>query len=87
MNASDGCRFATTSRFHAASPASIQPARRPTRGSGLGGVVDMSMGALVVEADGVDIDAQPPRAIARPAAATARASLGNEVLVMIGSGR
>src|SRR5207245_8760484 len=31
----------TTRRLHHASPASMSPARRPTRGSGLGATVDM----------------------------------------------
>ncbi|MEO8199796.1 MAG: hypothetical protein ABI679_04670, partial [Gemmatimonadota bacterium] len=49
MNFSDGCVFETTRRFQDASAAFINPARRPTRGSGLGGVVDM----LPAPADGV----------------------------------
>src|SRR3954465_1256733 len=40
-NASDGGVFETTRRFHVASSAFIRPARRPTRGSGLGAAVDM----------------------------------------------
>lgn len=39
----DGGVFETTSRFQIASPGLYQPARRPMRGSGLGGEVDMSM--------------------------------------------
>src|SRR5206468_1302605 len=39
MNCSDGGVVETSRRFHAASAAFIQPARRPTRGSGLGAVV------------------------------------------------
>src|SRR5215207_5587966 len=33
--------FESTRRFQAASPASIKPARRPTRGSGFGAAADM----------------------------------------------
>src|SRR5260370_25835479 len=40
-NFSDGGVFETTRRFHDASPASMSPARRPTRGSGVGATVDM----------------------------------------------
>src|SRR3989454_7010843 len=40
-NFSEGGVFETTRRFHDASPASMSPARRPTRGSGLGATVDM----------------------------------------------
>src|SRR5262249_769138 len=52
VNFSDGGVFESTCRFQAASPASNFPARRPTRGSGLGAVVDMSpvgVGALAPE--------------------------------------
>lgn len=42
MNFSDGGVFETTRRFHPASAAFIHPARSPTRGSGLGGVMDRS---------------------------------------------
>src|SRR2546425_11101557 len=45
-NFSDGRVFETTRRFHAASPAFISPARRPTRRSGVGAVVDMSSFAV-----------------------------------------
>src|SRR5437870_7082823 len=41
MNFSDGGVFDTSRRFQLASPALNQPAWRPTRGSGVGGVVDM----------------------------------------------
>src|SRR5713226_8374173 len=40
-NFSDGGVFETTRRFQDASPASLSPARRPTRGSGEGATVDM----------------------------------------------
>src|SRR5258708_533476 len=40
-NGADGGVFETTRRFHVASSAFIRPARRPTRGSGLGAAVDM----------------------------------------------
>src|SRR5437667_11448463 len=40
-NFSGGGVFETTRRFHVASPAFMTPARRPTRGSGLGATVDM----------------------------------------------
>src|SRR5437667_6973145 len=40
-NFSGGGVFETTRRFHVASPAFMSPARRPTRGSGLGATVDM----------------------------------------------
>src|SRR5579872_1855121 len=36
MNDGDGWVFDTRRRFHAATPASNQPALRPTRGSGIG---------------------------------------------------
>src|SRR5438093_10688931 len=39
MNCSDGGSVETSRRFHAASAACIQPARKPTRGSGVGAVV------------------------------------------------
>src|SRR5438132_10745157 len=39
-NCSGGGVFETTRRFHAASAAFMRPARRPTRGSGLGATVD-----------------------------------------------
>ena len=39
-NCSDGGVSDTTRRFHAASPASLSPACRPMRGSGLGAVAD-----------------------------------------------
>ena len=45
-NFSDGRVFETTRRFQVASPAFISPARRPTRRSGLGAVVDISSFAL-----------------------------------------
>ena len=41
MKSADGGVVDTRRRFHAASAAFIQPARSPTRGSGLGAVVDM----------------------------------------------
>src|SRR5712692_4904538 len=40
-NFSDGGVFDTTRIFQDASPASMSPARRPTRGSGVGATVDM----------------------------------------------
>src|SRR5260370_4499536 len=40
-NFSAGGVFETTRRFQDASPASMSPARRPTRGSGVGATVDM----------------------------------------------
>src|SRR5512143_956873 len=43
-NADDGGVFESNRRFHAAVPASNHPAMRPTRGSGLGAVTDMSAG-------------------------------------------
>jgi hypothetical protein len=46
-------------------------------------VVDMSTPLPVVD-DGVDIEAQAPRLIAKPAAAAARESLTNEKLGMMG---
>src|SRR2546425_10346471 len=45
-NFSDGRVFETTRRFQVASPAFISPARRPTRRSGVGGVVDISSFAV-----------------------------------------
>src|SRR5579859_5225826 len=42
MNCGDGRVSESTRRFHDASPASQRPALRPTRGSGLGALVDMS---------------------------------------------
>jgi hypothetical protein len=50
-NFADGCVFDTTLMFQVASAASIKPARRPTRGSGVGAAVDMLLigdGLLVV---------------------------------------
>src|ERR1051326_5205069 len=44
MNADDGGVFEMSARFHAAVPALNHPAFSPTRGSGLGAVVDMLMG-------------------------------------------
>src|SRR6266568_7208792 len=41
MKLSDGGVFDTRRRFHPASPALNQPARSPTRGSGLGAAIDM----------------------------------------------
>src|SRR6266567_20242 len=41
-NFSEGCVLERTRRFQVASAAFIRPARSPTRGSGLGGVVAMS---------------------------------------------
>src|SRR5258706_7441695 len=41
MNCSDGGVVETRRTFHAARAAFIHPARSPTRGSGLGAVVDM----------------------------------------------
>src|SRR5436309_667416 len=56
MNDGEGCVVDTRRMFHAASAASNQPARRPTRGSGLGGVIDtFSVGALTLTV-GVDLD-------------------------------
>src|ERR1041385_401443 len=55
MKSFDGGVFETTRRFHAASPAFIHPARRPTRGSGLGAVLERSgRGAAPIEADEED---------------------------------
>src|ERR1041384_1652013 len=55
MKSFDGGVFETTRRFHAASPAFIHPARRPTRGSGLGAAVERSgRGAAPIEADEED---------------------------------
>src|SRR3954453_20908577 len=53
-NCCDGGVFETTRRFHAASSAFIRPARRPTRGSGLGAAVDMlpAGDGLVASGDG-----------------------------------
>ncbi len=39
-NCAGGGVFETTRRFHDASAAFMRPARRPTRGSGLGATVD-----------------------------------------------
>ena len=44
MNADDGGVFEASRRFHAAAPASNQPALSPTRGSGLGAELDMFIG-------------------------------------------
>jgi len=60
-NGFDGGVLESTRRFHTASPASISPARRPTRGSGLGGEVDRSTGdgapACVEEVEWAHADA------------------------------
>jgi hypothetical protein len=42
MNCSEGRVFETKFMFHSAWPASQTPALRPMRGSGLGGVIDIS---------------------------------------------
>src|SRR5437588_10470183 len=42
MKSLDGCVMDTGRRFQSACPASHHPALSPTRGSGVGGVVDMS---------------------------------------------
>src|SRR5262245_16167430 len=60
MKSADGGVFDTTFRFHTASAAFIQPARRPMRGSGVGGV------RLMFTGDGVDGDDDGPQ----PAAVT-----------------
>src|SRR3979411_1926885 len=55
--------FDTTRRFHDASAASIRPARRPTRGSGLGAAMDMSaVGAMVPLLEDMVADAHPAAA-------------------------
>src|SRR5689334_21911772 len=77
MNASDGGCFATTVRFQVASPASIQPARSPTRGSGLGAEVDMS-GAELAEDDDIDAHADADRS--RPTAVARWASRADETV-------
>jgi hypothetical protein len=46
VNFADGAVVDTSRRFQAASPASYHPALSPTRGSGLGGDIDMSAGTM-----------------------------------------
>src|SRR5688500_1393466 len=50
MNGADGGVFETIARFQIASPASNQPGRSPTRGSGLGADADIP-GEIVVVVD------------------------------------
>src|SRR5439155_1370517 len=62
----DGGVFETTRRFHAASPAFIHPARRPTRGSGLGTLAERSgRGAAPTEAEVDDEEEAHPASEAR----------------------
>src|SRR6185503_7758816 len=60
-NCGDGGVFETSLIFHEAMPGFIQPARRPTRGSGEGGVCDMLAGggagaAVFVELERLVVD-------------------------------
>src|SRR5262245_46361796 len=62
MNFGGGDVFESTRRFHDASPAVLNPARRPTRGSGLGGDIErfpvcagLAVGVGVVDVE-VDVD-------------------------------
>src|SRR5215813_12078881 len=48
---SEGGVFETSLRFQAAVPASVSPALSPTRGSGLGAVVDMAPGDAAEDED------------------------------------
>src|SRR5688500_18480932 len=57
-NFSDGGVVETLRMFHAASAASMRPARRPMRGSGLGGSADIVAGAAPASAVDVDEEAQ-----------------------------
>src|SRR5687767_10807071 len=68
--------FETTRRFHTASPASRRPARRPTRGSGLGAAVDIggdgTSPAVVVLAAGAQAAATMSPSERAPRAAVGR---------------
>src|SRR6188508_2083861 len=64
-NWDDGGVCESTRRFQAASPASVRPARRPTRGSGEGGVAE-----VVTEGAGAPPAAEEPD----PAQAAVRAT-------------
>jgi hypothetical protein len=61
----------TTRRFHDASPAFMRPARRPTRGSGLGAAVDIAMSPGAMEPFALAEEVADAHA---PAAASVRAS-------------
>jgi hypothetical protein len=71
MNALDGGVFESNRRFHAAVPALNQPALRPTRGSGLGAVVDMFAGDGAPACVGVPVDDA-----VQPASATSASANG-----------
>src|SRR5258706_5793656 len=61
MKSFEGGVFDTTRRFQAASPAFIHPARRPTRGSGLGAAVESS-GAGAAPTDPDEEEDEEPHA-------------------------
>ncbi len=73
-NGSDGGVSETTRRFQAASPASAIPAWRPTRGSGLGAVVDELPFGVGVS---VEVEWEQPATVASAAA-------NSKVLVITG---
>src|SRR5438067_12121948 len=61
-------------RFHFASPASRSPGLRPTRGSGLGAVIDIEAGAAAADcADDPDEEAHAAAYTAAPSRAGSRA--------------
>src|SRR5262245_54104624 len=75
----DGFVVDTSRRFHAAVPASNQPALRPTRGSGFGLVVlTVMFGDGAEEDDGVFVEAQPTAVSATQAIATGERCLTRE---------
>src|SRR3954453_9377945 len=89
MNFSEGGVFETRCMFQAATPASNQPARRPTRGSGLGAETDMSGAADAPPDDIPPLDAHAAiAAVARTAALSlACGLLNNESTLTVGSSR
>src|SRR5687768_3744610 len=75
VNLSEGRVVETSRRFQIASPASHQPARSPTRGSGLGGDIDMlAPGDDVEPADGAVAHAEVNNSPAASARDEARAA-------------
>jgi hypothetical protein len=66
MKSFDGRVVETSRIFHAATPASNQPALSPTRGSGVGGVVDMSSWGTGAAPACADDPLEQPVAITAP---------------------
>jgi hypothetical protein len=74
VNLSDGGVVETSRRFQIASPAFHHPARSPTRGSGLGGDIDMlAPGDDAVSEEGADAHAEVSRSPAVSARVATRA--------------